>query len=358
MFATQRLGAARASSISKLLISRQFCIIFRMTSDANAHPYNRLIPDLILNAMEAQGFRCDGRLLALNSYENRVYQVGIEDQAPVIAKFYRPERWSEQAILEEHAFAQELAQREIPVIAPVTDNKGNSLHAYDAFLFAVYPRCGGRWPDLDTREQRLQMGRCMGRMHAVGATRPFRYRTRLDIETLGDNSRQLLLERNFIPDYLLEAYTSLSADLLNQVRTQFDTAGYVPQIRLHGDCHPGNILWTDSGPHFVDLDDSRTGPAIQDLWMLLSGDQDEMRIQLEELLEGYQTFFEFDYSSVILIEALRTLRIMNYAAWIARRWDDPAFPVAFPWFDSPRYWEEHILSLREQAAALNNPPIL
>ncbi len=324
----------------------------------NGHPYSRLIPDLILDAMEAQGFRCDGRLLALNSYENRVYQIGIEDQAPVIAKFYRPRRWSEKAILEEHAFSQELAQHEIPVIAPIAGEHGNTLHQRDGFLFAVYPRCGGRWPDLDTREQRQQMGRFLGRMHAVGATRRFQYRTRLDIDTLGDASRQFLLERNFIPDYLLEAYASLSADVLSQVRALFEAAGFIPQIRLHGDCHPGNILWTERGPHFVDLDDSRTGPAIQDLWMLLSGSQDEMRIQLEELFDGYQTFFEPDYSSVILIEALRTLRIMNYAAWIARRWDDPAFPVAFPWFDSPRYWEEHILSLREQAAALDNPLIL
>lgn len=329
-----------------------------MTNDANGHPYSRLIPDLILGSLEAQGFCCDGRLLALNSYENRVYQVGIEDQAPVIAKFYRPNRWSKQAIREEHAFSQELAQHEIPVIAPLPDKQGDTLHEHEGFLFAVYPRCGGRWPDLDTREQRQQMGRFLGRMHAVGATRSFQYRSRLDIETLGDASRRFLLEQDFIPDYLLDAYASLSTDLLSQIRTLFEIAGLVPQIRLHGDCHPGNILWTDSGPHFVDLDDSRTGPAIQDLWMLLSGSQDDMRIQLEELLEGYQTFFELDYSSVILIEALRTLRIMNYAAWIARRWDDPAFPVAFPWFDSPRYWEDHILSLREQAAALNNPPLL
>jgi Ser/Thr protein kinase RdoA (MazF antagonist) len=329
-----------------------------MKSTQSQHPYARLTPDLILRSLESAGFICDGRLLALNSYENRVYQIGVEDGPPVIAKFYRPGRWSQQAILEEHAFSRELAAQEIPVIAPLTDSRGESLHQLEGFLFAAYPRCGGRWPDLDSKEQRQQMGRFLGRMHAVGATRNFQHRSRLDIETLGDASCRLLLERGFIPDYLVDAYATLSSDLLKQIRAQFEAAGVIDQIRLHGDCHKGNILWTDSGPHFVDLDDSCSGPAIQDIWMLLSGEAAEMRVQLEELLEGYQTFFEFNFSSVVLIEALRTLRMLNYAAWIARRWEDPAFPAAFPWFNSPRYWEDHILSLREQAAALNSPPIL
>jgi Ser/Thr protein kinase RdoA (MazF antagonist) len=322
------------------------------------HPYERLTPDLILSSLESCGFNCDGRLLALNSYENRVYQVGIEDQKPVIVKFYRPERWTVDAILEEHSFARELTQHEIPVVAPLADAGGTTLHKRDIFYFAVFPRCGGRWPDLDTREQRLQMGRFLGRMHAVGAISSFQHRGRLDIDTLGHDPRTFLLEQGLIADYLHEAYASLTADLLAHIQALFETAGVVRHIRLHGDCHRGNILWTDSGPHFVDLDDSCSGPAIQDLWMLLSGDQNEMRRQLEELLEGYQAFCDFDYTSIILVEALRTLRIMHYAAWIAHRWDDPAFPKAFPWFDSPRYWEEHILSLREQAAALDNPPLI
>ena len=329
-----------------------------MPTDSATHPYSQLTPDRILDALESQGYPVDGRLLALNSYENRVYQIGIEDTTPVIAKFYRPGRWSRAAILEEHAFMQELVDHEIPVIAPLVNDAGDTLHQQGGFLFSVSPRCGGRWPDLDTPQQRQQMGRFLGRMHAVGATRHFEHRTRLDIETLGDASRDFLLEQGFLSDYLVEAYATLTSDLLKQIHNLFDAAGPVAQIRLHGDCHPGNILWTDSGPHFVDLDDSRTGPAIQDLWMLLSGEQDEMRGQLEDLLEGYQTFYDFDRSSAILIEALRTLRIMHYAAWIARRWDDPAFPQAFPWFDSPRYWEEHILSLREQAAMLDNPLVL
>jgi len=330
----------------------------RMSDPENTHPYQALTPDLVLKALESKGFRCDGRLLALNSYENRVYQVGIEDEVPVIAKFYRPARWTPAAIQEEHDFSLELAGQEIPVVAPYRDDNGETLSELDGFLFAVYPRCGGRWPDLDNKEQLEQMGRFLGRMHAVGATQRFEHRTTLTVDRLGDASQKFILEHNYIPEYLHVAYTSLTDDLLSQIRTLFESAGYVSQIRLHGDCHKGNILWTDKGPHFVDLDDSCTGPPVQDIWMLLAGSPDEMRLQLEHLLEGYQTFFEFDYSSIVLIEALRTLRIMNYAAWIARRWDDPAFPLAFPWFDSPRYWEEHILSLREQAAALDQPSLL
>lgn len=329
-----------------------------MHNPATGHPYSQLTPDLILQALESRSFSCDGHLLALNSYENRVYQVGIEDKAPVIAKFYRPQRWSAEAIREEHSFALELAEHEIPVVAPFIDGDGETLHEFEGFLFAVYPRCGGRWPDLDTREQRQQMGRFLGRMHAIGATGRFRHRGLVDIESLGQSARNFILDQALIPPYLLEAYSTLSAELLEKSQALFEAAGPVRRIRLHGDCHPGNILWTDAGPHFVDLDDTRTGPAIQDIWMLLSGETDDMRRQLEDLLEGYQTFCDFDYGSTLLIEPLRTLRIMNYAAWIAHRWEDPAFPRAFPWFDSPRYWEEHILSLREQSSALDQPVVL
>ncbi len=329
-----------------------------MQEPGTDHPYRQLTPDLIIQALESQHYPCDGRLLALNSYENRVYQIGIEDATPVIAKFYRPHRWEREAIDEEHAFSLELAAREIPVVAPLRNAAGETLHRFKGFLFAVYPRCGGRWPDLDTREQRLQMGRFLGRMHAVGAADSFRHRGRVDIDSLGRSAREFLLGQQVIPAYLLEAYSTLSAQLLETIQDRFDAAGPVRPIRLHGDCHPGNILWTDAGPHFVDLDDSRSGPAIQDIWMLLSGENDEVHRQLEDLLEGYQTFCDFDYGSTLLIEPLRTLRIMNYAAWISRRWSDPAFPRAFPWFDSPRYWEEHVLSLREQAAALQQPVVL
>ncbi|VAW80401.1 YihE protein, required for LPS synthesis, partial [hydrothermal vent metagenome] len=208
------------------------------------------------------------------------------------------------------------------------------------------------------REQRELMGRFMGRLHAVGSTQRFEHRARLSIERLGDESRNFILEKEFLPDYLREAYTSLTADLLEKIRNLFEVVGPLGEIRLHGDCHKSNILWRDNGAHFVDLDDACTGPAVQDLWMLLSGDREEMRTQMEDLLNGYRMFRDFDEISALLIEPLRTLRIMHYAAWIARRWEDPAFPIAFPWFDSPRYWEDHILSLREQASTLDEPSIL
>jgi len=321
-------------------------------------PYQHLTPDVILNSVESLGYVCDGHLHALNSYENRVYQIGIEGSAPLIAKFYRPGRWSQDAILEEHQFALELAEHEIPVVAPLLHDNGQSLHQTlmhqnQSYQFALYLRCGGRWPDLDSKQDREQMGRLLGRLHAVGATQRFQYRQHIDIETLGRKPREFILRENLLPDYLVEAYDTLTRDLLIQVEMRFDSLDYLQRIRLHGDCHPGNILWTDSGAHFVDLDDSASGPPIQDLWMLLSGDVDETARQLEEFLAGYETFFSFDHSSVMLIEPLRTLRIMHYAAWLAKRWQDPAFPIAFPWFGGPRYWEEHILSLREQAAAMN-----
>ena len=319
-----------------------------------AHPYAALTPDALLDALEAHGFRTDGRLLALNSYENRVYQVGLEDAAPVVVKFYRPGRWTREAIEEEHAFARELAEVELPVVAPLADAEGRTLHAHGDFLFAVYPRCGGRWPDLASAEEQRRMGRLLGRMHAVGAARPFRHRPRIEPERLGHAARHYLLGHDFLPDYLVPAYASLTEDLLRQVEALFAAHGNAP-LRLHGDCHPGNVLWTDDGPHFVDLDDCASGPAVQDLWMLVSGERDEMRRQLDELLEGYTVFHPFDPRSLGLIEALRTLRLMHYAAWLARRWQDPAFPRAFPWFGTPRYWEEHILTLREQAAAMAEP---
>lgn len=319
-------------------------------SETNS-PYQNLTPDLILNSVEALGYVCDGHLHALNSYENRVYQIGIEGSVPLIAKFYRPGRWSQEAILEEHQFALELVEHEIPVVAPLLHDKAGSLHRTQEYQFALYLRCGGRWPDLDTKEDREQMGRFLGRMHAVGATQRFQHRQRVDIETLGRKPRDYILSHNLLPDYLVEAYETLTRDLLIQIEMRFESVDYLQGIRLHGDCHPGNILWTDGGAHFVDLDDSATGPPIQDIWMLLSGDDTES--QLDDFLRGYETFYDFDRSSALLIEPLRTLRIIHYAAWLARRWQDPAFPLAFPWFGGPRYWEEHILSLREQFAAMS-----
>jgi Ser/Thr protein kinase RdoA (MazF antagonist) len=319
--------------------------------------YAGLTPDTLLGAVESLGFRTSGQLLALNSYENRVYQVGLEDGPAVVSKFYRPGRWSTGAVLEEHAFSRELADAELPVVAPLADASGDTLHTYDGYRFALYPRQGGRWPELDSPGFRTRMGRLLARIHAVGALRPFTHRPVLDITRLGTTSSRYLLENGFLPHHIETAYRTLVEDLLRQVQRGFDAAGHYRNIRLHGDCHPGNILWTDDGPHFVDLDDCCTGPAVQDLWMLLSGDRGEMRGQLAALLEGYEEFNDLDYRELHLIEPLRTLRMIHYAAWLGRRWHDPAFPLAFPWFNTTRYWEDHVLALREQAALLEESPL-
>jgi Ser/Thr protein kinase RdoA (MazF antagonist) len=322
-----------------------------METDA---PYAQLTPDVILNAVDSAGFRTDGRLAALNSYENRVYQVGIEDAMPVVAKFYRPARWTDAQILEEHAFAIELAQREIPAVAPLFSGNA-TLHHFSGFRFALYPRRGGRAPDLDDADTLEWLGRFIGRIHAVGAIEPFVHRPAVDIETFGDESERFLLEGDWVPDDLHEAYASVLDQALSRVRDCLDRAGTVRSLRLHGDCHPGNVLWTDDGPHFVDFDDARMGPAMQDLWMLLSGDRAAMTRQLSEVLSGYEDFAELDRRELGLIEALRTLRLVHYSAWLARRWQDPAFPAAFPWFHTTKYWQDQILQLREQVAAMQEP---
>jgi Ser/Thr protein kinase RdoA (MazF antagonist) len=319
--------------------------------------YQTLDPDRILDAVESTGLRCDGHLHALNSYENRVYQIGLEDGGFIIAKFYRPARWSDEAIREEHAFSLELAEREIPVVAPLRDDNGETLHCHEGFRFALFPRRGGRWPELDNPDNLLWLGRFIGRIHAVGAVEPFRHRPALSIEHFGEASYRYVLEQGFVPAELQLPYRSLAEDVLKQVRNCYTRAGEVKAIRLHGDCHPGNILWTDDGPHFVDLDDCLMGPAIQDLWMLLSGERREMTAQLAEILDGYTEFFDFNPRELNLVEALRTLRMLHYSAWLARRWEDPAFKRAFTWFNTQRYWEEQILALREQAALLDEPPL-
>jgi Ser/Thr protein kinase RdoA (MazF antagonist) len=323
-----------------------------------AQAFGTLGPDQILDAVESLGYRCDGRLLALNSYENRVYQVGIDDAQPLVAKFYRPGRWSDQAIQEEHEFSLELAELEIPLVSPLADEEDVTLHHHGPFRFAVYPRRGGRALDLEDPDQLEQMGRFVARIHSAGAVRPFLHRPTLEVGHFGVESYQYLLEAGLIPRELELAYRSLAEDLVGLVRACFERAGKVAHLRLHGDCHPGNILWTATGPHIVDLDDARMGPAIQDLWMFLSGDREHMTARLADVLEGYTQFRDFEPRELHLVEALRTLRMMHYAAWLGRRWDDPAFPRAFPYFNSARYWEEHILSLREQAAALTEPPLV
>lgn len=319
-------------------------------------PYAGLTPDCVLDALQQVGLFSDGRLLALNSYENRVYQVGLEDAAPVVVKFYRPQRWTDEQILEEHRFTQTLAEAEIPVVAPLVLNMA-TLHQHAGFRFSVYPRRGGRVPELDRPEVLEWMGRFIGRIHAIGAQQPFNARPALDIESFAYEPYRFLLHNNWIPADLLPAWQSIAEQALHGIEQAFARAGRIRQIRLHGDCHPGNVLWTDDGPHFVDFDDSRMGPAVQDLWMLLSGSREDMADQLAEVLAGYEDFCDFDPRELLLVEALRTLRLLHYSAWLARRWDDPAFPAAFPWFNTQKYWQDRILELREQVAAMQEPPL-
>ena len=320
------------------------------------HPFDALTPDFIMDAVESQGFVCDCRTFALNSYENRVYQVGVEDGEPLIAKFYRPERWSDAQILEEHAYCFELAEHELPVVAPWINSAGESLFRHKAFRFAIYPRQGGHAPELDNLDNLFLLGRLLGRIHLVGAIRPFLARPRLDSLSFGHESVALVRER-FIPPEYRTSYDKLSADLLQAIDAILEQNANVETIRVHGDCHVGNLLWRSGAPHFVDFDDARQAPAIQDLWMLLCGDRQRQTVQINKLLEGYSQFRDFNPRELLLVEALRTLRILYHSAWLARRWDDPAFPQAFPWFNTTRYWGEQILLLREQLAALAEPPL-
>jgi len=328
------------------------------TSQSNEdvkHPFDSLSPSFVLNAVDHHGYVSDGRILALNSYENRVYQVGIEDAEPIIAKFYRPDRWTDAQILEEHQLCTELVEQELPVVPPLIKNS-NTLFQYGDFRMALYARKGGHAPELDNLDNLFTMGRFLGRMHAVGAVRPFAHRPAITCKHYGHESAALIKEK-FMPEYIQDSYHVLVEQILSiidQIYVDNDNEEY---IRVHGDCHLGNILWRDDAPHFIDFDDSRMAPAIQDVWMLLSGDRARQTAQLNEIVEGYNEFYEFPLQQIKYVESLRTLRIMYFSAWLARRWDDPAFPRAFPWFNTTQYWEQHILDLREQLGELNEPAI-
>ncbi|MCM0080990.1 serine/threonine protein kinase [Geomonas sp. Red32] len=320
------------------------------------HPFHTLTPDFIIDAVESQGLRSDCRTLALNSYENRVYQVGIEEGSPLIAKFYRPGRWSDRQIAEEHDLCAELVEHELPVVAPVRNGKGESVFHFHGFRFALYPRQGGHAPEFDNLDNLLILGRLLARMHNVGAVRPFEERPRLDSDSFGHQSVALISER-FIPAEYRESYLAVTAQLLSAIEAAFAAAGEIRYLRTHGDCHAGNILWRDDNPHFVDFDDARMAPAVQDLWMMLSGERPRRMAQLEALMKGYREFRDFDRRELRLVEPLRALRMLHYSAWLGSRWEDPIFPSTFPWFNTVRYWGEHILQLREQLAALEEDPL-
>ncbi len=316
-----------------------------------ATPYSNLDPDLILGAIESLGFHCTGSLIPLNSYENRVYQIGIEEKEPLVAKFYRPSRWSNEAIIEEHQFAHELMQLEIPVVAPIITND-ETLHTHQGFRFALFPRKGGRALELDNVEHLEWMGRFLGRLHAVGACKSFQHRIKINTETYGYQPYQFLVTNHFIPIELEKNFCNTTETALQLIEQRFQEIDNLETIRLHGDCHAGNVLWRDTGPHIVDLDDCLTGPAIQDIWMLLSGNAHDTKLQLKHILQGYRQFHHFNPREIHLIEALRTLRMIHYSAWLAKRWEDPAFPINFPWFNTARYWENQLQHLREQVEVM------
>lgn len=325
-------------------------------ADDSTLAYTRLQPDDILETLDELGFDCNGRFLALNSYENRVYKIGIGDNDNVVVKFYRPGRWSDAAILEEHSFADELVAQEIPLVPPMSIN-GQTLFHTGLFRLAVYPCRGGRAPELDDWDQLQQLGRLVARIHLVGETSDFEDRPQIDVDSYGIASRDFLLDEDFIPEEMRDAYAGIADLVIDGIERSGERSGEFRELRLHADFHPGNVLVAAENFHIVDLDDARSGPAVQDLWMFLSGDREEQTPQLTALLRGYEEFRGFDARELHLVEALRSLRIMHYAAWLARRWEDPAFKQAFPWFNTRRYWDEHVLALREQVALMQEPPL-
>ena len=338
---------------------------------ADGHPFTALTPDVVLDALDSVGLRGDGRLTALSSYENRVYQVQLEDGGAVVAKFYRPARWSDAQILEEHGFAAELMAAEIPVIGALNLH-GTTLHHHGGFAFGVSPRRGGRAPELDDFDVLEWIGRFLARIHTVGAAQPFRTRPALNLHTFGEESMHWLLEHDKVPLDVQSRWAAMGQQALDVIASHPALSGTatpqggIVQLRLHGDCHPGNILWTPAdapssagpGPHFVDLDDCRMGVAVQDLWMLLSGERAQRTQQLSALVDGYEQFRNFDRRELALIEPLRTLRLIHYSAWLARRWSDPTFPINFPWFGTSDYWQGQVQMLEEQIEAMQEAPLV
>ena len=319
-----------------------------------SHPYENLTPEKVMDAVEALGYYCDARVFPLNSYENRVYQIGIEDSQPLIGKFYRPGRWSAEAIQEEHDFLRELSNDDLPVVAPLEIN-GYTLFNSDPFYFALFPRRGGHAPELSSDDDLELIGRWLARLHQTGSDRPFRHRPTVQPAEDIARAAETVLSGNIIPDDYRANYASLTQDLMRLISQTYREP--LPTLRLHGDLHTGNLLLRDETLYMVDFDDCVQGPAMQDIWMLLSGSEAEQRQQLLVIKEGYEMFRPFPVAELPMIEALRTRRMVHHAAWLCSRWDDPAFPAAFPWVDSHRFWSEHILMLREQVAALQEPPI-
>jgi Ser/Thr protein kinase RdoA (MazF antagonist) len=318
--------------------------------------FSALSPDLIIDGLESAGFVVDSGLLALNSYENRVYQFHDDNLVKYVTKFYRPQRWQLQQIKEEHDFSFELAEQELPIVAPLKVD-GQSLFEYQGYHFAVFPCRGGRIFEVDNLDQLEWMGRFIARIHAVSSQHDFKYRPSFNSNEMLLQARETILSSNYVSKSLLTPFVTILDQVIAIATEQYLPVKQMREIRLHGDCHAGNILWRDEGPHFVDLDDCRSGPAIQDLWMMLSGDRQQQLLQLDTLLMGYEEFNTFENEQLILVESLRTMRVVNYMAWLCKRWQDPAFPQNFPWFNTEKYWEQQILMLKEQMSALQQPPL-
>ncbi|MDH5630044.1 MAG: serine/threonine protein kinase [Gammaproteobacteria bacterium] len=315
------------------------------------HDFYNLTPDAVLDALEAIGFEPEAALLGLNSYENRVYQYRDYANHRFVVKFYRPNRWTDEQILEEHEFCHELVENEIPVVAPIKI-QGKSLFYHNSYRFSVFQSHGGRSPNLDDEDTRKWLGRYLGRIHCLGESKPYSHRPELNLDNFARQSLDYLLTHQFLPAHVEESYQTIAQHIIDACQEIFDRMSHIQILRLHGDCHPSNVMWTDDGPHFVDFDDSRMGPAVQDIWMLINDKED--RKPLDDILTGYEDFREFNDAELKLIEPLRAMRMIHYSAWLAKRWADPSFQMNFPWFDSNRYWEEQILYLREQFAEIQN----
>ena len=316
-------------------------------------PFENLGPETILAALESVGFEPNGSLLALNSYENRVYQAQTESLEFYVAKFYRPERWTYEAIEEEHNFSYELLDSDISVVAPIQID-GSTIFDFAGYHFAIFPRQGGHPPNVENKEDLEVLSRSIARIHAIGSKKPFKHREIFSMDRLGTRSREFILGSDFLPPELVEAYASTSHNLLSAIDPSLIES---QQIRIHGDCHMGNVLWRSDISHFVDFDDCLNGPPIQDLWMLLSGERQDQLNQVNTILDAYNEFYDFNPSTLNIIEPLRTLRMIHHAAWIGKRWEDPAFPLAFPFFNSAKYWSDHILTLKEQESKLVEEPL-
>ncbi|ENZ4141553.1 serine/threonine protein kinase [Enterobacter ludwigii] len=318
-----------------------------------AFTFQTLHPDTIMDALFEQGIRVDSGLTPLNSYENRVYQFQDEDRQRFVVKFYRPQRWSAEQIQEEHQFSHDLLNDDVPVAAPLKFNN-QTLLTHEGFYYAVFPSLGGRQFEADNIDQMEWVARYLGRIHQTGRKEDFIARPTIGIHEYLLEPRQVFETSALIPKALKDNFLNATDKLIDAVKICWRDD--ISVLRLHGDCHAGNILWRD-GPLFVDLDDARMGPAVQDLWMLLNGDKAEQRMQLETIIEAYEEFSPFNSDEIVLIEPLRAMRFVYYLAWLIRRWDDPAFPRNFPWLTGEDYWRSQISTFTEQVKVLKEPPL-